>query len=100
MKKFHPKGEYVLIYFSKKGDESEKKTKSGIVLPYQEEDSSTKGVSPGKYDFVIHELGPDVKGVKVGDKVIFNEYDMKGLQDDDEYMYALTKESSIMATYE
>jgi co-chaperonin GroES (HSP10) len=38
--------------------------------------------------------------VKVGDKVIFNEYDMKGLQDDDEYMYALTKESSIMATYE
>jgi co-chaperonin GroES (HSP10) len=58
------------------------------------------GVSPGKYDFVVKEVGPEVESVEPGQKVIFNEYDMKGLQTDDETMFALVQEQNVMATYE
>jgi co-chaperonin GroES (HSP10) len=98
MKNFHPKKHYVLIEFVKR-EERENKTKGGLYLPNQD-DKSEKGVSPGKYDFVVKEVGPEVEDVKVGDHVIFNEYDMKGLQNDDEEMFAIVQEQSIMATYE
>lgn len=99
MKKFIPRKNYVLVKFIKKDEADEKKTKSGIVLPY-EQDQSEKGVSPGKYNFVVDSVGPEVEEVKVGQMVIFNEFDMKGLQNEDEEMFALMKEDSIMALYE
>jgi co-chaperonin GroES (HSP10) len=97
--KFLPKKNYVLIHFVKK--EGEKKSKGGIYLPFQENGGqSQKEANPDNFDFVVEAIGSEVKDVKVGDYVVFNEYDMKGLQDKNDEIFALTKEESIMATYE
>ena len=98
MKNFKPKANYVLIRFQKKSND-ERKTKSGLVLP-QMDNSSSNVATPSKYDFIVQAVGPDVKTINVGDYVIFNEYDMKGLQDDEDVGYGICKEESVFATYE
>lgn len=98
MRNFKPKKDYVLIKLEKK--DGERKTKSGIILPDMEERSSSNTASPSTHNFVVDEIGPDVKGVSVGDYVIFNEYDLKGIKDDADNHYGICKEESIFATYE
>lgn len=98
MKNFKPKGNYVLIKLEKKtGD---KKTKGGIIIPDFEGKSNDNTASPSSHNFIVDEIGPDVKSVKVGDLVIFNEYDLKGVKDDEDNHYGICKEESIFATYE
>lgn len=98
MRNFVPKKDYVLIRLEKK-ENGLRKTKSGIYLPETAEKSSTTA-SPASHNFIVEAIGPDVENVAIGDLVIFNEYDLKGIKDDDDNHYGICKESSIFATYE
>lgn len=98
MRNFKPKKDYVLIKLEKKED-GLRKTKSGIYLP-DTTDNTSKAASPASHNFIVEAVGPDVKSIAVGDFVIFNEYDLKGIRDDDDNHYGICKESSIFATYE
>lgn len=98
MRNFKPKHNYVLIKLEKK-DDGPKRTKSGIYLPNDKEEKSSVA-SPSSHNFIVEAVGPDVKTVKVGEYVIFNEYDLKGIKDDDDNHYGICKEESIFATYE
>lgn len=99
MRNFKPKKDYVLIRLEKK-DGGMRKTKSGIVLPDMGESSPSKTASPSTHNFIVDAIGPEVKDLKIGDFVIFNEYDLKGVRDDDDNHYGICKEDSVFATYE
>ncbi len=98
MRNFKPKADYVLIRLEKK-EEGMRKTKSGLYLP-ESEDSKSNSASPSTHNFVVEAVGPDVKNVEVGSYVVFNDYDLKGIKDDDNNHYGICKESSIFATYD
>lgn len=98
MRNFKPRGNYVLIRLEKK-EGGLKKTKGGIYLPDTAETTSNTA-SPSTHNFIVDAIGPDVKSIKVDDYVIFNEYDLKGIKDDDGNHYGICKEESIFATYE
>lgn len=105
MKNLIPRGDRVLIQYVEVGGSGElfKKNKSGILLPNgaSASDTSKSGV---KYEARIAAVGEkvDLSTVqwKIGDKVIFNEYDVMKLQDEDENIWGLTKAESIWATYD
>lgn len=99
MRNFKPKKDYVLIRLEKK-IEGMKKSKGGLFLVEDEKNSSSNTASPSSHDFIVDAVGPEVKDVKVGDYVVFNEYDLKGIKDDDGNHYGICKESSVFATYE
>lgn len=98
MRNFKPKGKYVLIKLVDR-EKVERKTKSGLLL-LDNDEGTTREYTPATKNFVIEAVGPDVTQVKVGEYVIFNEYDIKGIKDDDNNHFALCKEESIFATYE
>ena len=64
------------------------KTKSGILLG----ESKTKQVYA-----VVESVGPDVKAVKKGDKIIYKEYSTTELKVDNKE-YIVVKEDDILAT--
>ena len=98
MKNIKPFGEYVLLRF-KKNESQEKKTKAGLILMDEQKSESDKF-----YAEVI-EFGnkvPDFREfpVAVGDKVIFNEYDLKKIKGDEiDEIYGIIKYVSIMGSY-
>jgi chaperonin GroES len=64
-------------------------TASGIYLP----DASKEKPSVA----VVQAVGPDVKGIKVGDKIIYKEYSTTELKiDNTEYL--IVKEEDVLAT--
>ena len=67
MKKIQPFKEYVLL---ERDADEEMVTSSGIILQQSDESKQYHGV----YATVL-EVGPDVKMVAVGDRVIVNKYD-------------------------
>lgn len=82
--KFNPTNNRVLI----KPILNEQKTESGIILPGQENNYS---------DFALVEaIGCDVKSVKVGDKVVYNDNGKK-ISDNGEN-YIILDEEDILAT--
>jgi chaperonin GroES len=65
------------------------KTPSGIYLP---DNSKEKPVLA-----TVKAVGPDVKGIKVGDKIVYKEYSTTELKiDDTEYL--IVKEEDVLAT--
>lgn len=104
MKNLIPQGEMVLIRYVEVGGDTEmyKKNKAGILLPNGA--NATEATSKSKYEARISAVGEKVDlsivKWKVGDKVIFNEYDVMKLQDEDENIWGLTKASSVWAVYE
>ena len=64
------------------------KTKSGILLG----ESKTKQVYA-----VVESVGPDVKAVKKGDKIIYKEYSTTELKVDNKE-YIVVKEDDVLAT--
>ena len=79
-------GNYVILKLVKvKKDE---KTKGGILLVNNKE----------KYKAIVFDIGPDVKDVnfKEGDNVVFNEYDKKAVDVDDD-IYIIVQAKSVMA---
>ena len=67
-----------------------------------------EGESTDRLDFVVHDIGVNVKDVnfKIGDRVIVNDYDMKFVANSDNEFaadfvkYVITKPGSIMAVVE
>ncbi len=84
-----PLGDYILI---NKRKESEKTLASGIILTNEVD---VEGASEG----IIEALGPDVEGLTIGQKVIFNEHQFDRLQAFGTYDILVGKKTSIYATY-
>lgn len=97
MTNFKPCNEMVLLHFVKTDKNGMKKSKGGIIMPDLEKKSEKEIYTP-----YIDKIGPGVPtdkiNFKVGDKIIFNDYDVMKFKDDetDEY-YGLTKYQSIWA---
>ena len=79
--------------------EKVKKSKGGIIMVD----------APGEqkkevFQAFIHSFGNKVKVMeldfKVGDLVVFNDYDIKNIEDSNHQVWAITKPESIMAKYE
>lgn len=71
-----------------KKDQPLEKTKSGILLGEAKEAPAYA---------VVEAVGPDVKSIKKGDKIIFKEYSTTEVELDDE-KYLILKEEDILAT--
>ena len=71
-----------------KKDQPLEKTKSGILLGEAKEAPAYA---------VVEAVGPDVKDVKKGDKIIFKEYSTTEVEYEDE-KYIIVKEEDILAT--
>lgn len=70
-------------------EEAQTKTASGLYLP----DNAKEKPSLAK----VEAIGPDVKSIKVGDKIIYKEYSTTELKiDGTEYL--IVKEEDILAT--
>ena len=81
-----PMAEYVVV----QTEEAAKKTASGLYLP----DSATEKPKTAK----VVAVGSDVKGIKLGDKVIYkNEYEATTVKIDSEE-YILVFHKNIVAT--
>ena len=70
-------------------EQAETKTASGLVLP---ESSKEKPVLAE-----VKAVGPDVKQVKVGDKIVYKEYSTTELKIND-VEYLIVKEEDVLAT--
>ena len=70
-------------------EEAQTKTASGLYLPDSAKEKSSLAV--------VKAVGPDVKDLKVGDKIVYKEYSTTELKvDGEEYM--IIKEEDILAT--
>lgn len=105
IKEIDATGEYVVlkIVVKEEGDDMYKKNKSGLLIPNQDS-APTANTGSGKLQLdhaLVYKIGPKVDddSFKVGDKVVFNDYDIKYVGSK-ENMFGITKASSIMATYE
>ena len=65
------------------------KTASGFLLPSDAKEKPAYAV--------VESIGPDVKRVKTGDKIIFKEYSTTNVKIDDTE-YIIVKEEDILAT--
>jgi chaperonin GroES len=90
MKNIRPVEDFILIEFKPVEEEI---TESGIVIP----DSAKKE----KHYAVIVSIGPKVehRDYKIGNKVIFNDYDLKTVETTDR-RFGLLRAGSIFAVYE
>ena len=70
-------------------EEAKTQTASGIYLP---ESAKEKPVFA-----VVEAIGPDVKGIKVGDKIVYKEYTTTELKVDG-IEYLIVKEEDVLAT--
>jgi co-chaperonin GroES (HSP10) len=95
MKDLKPCGNYVLLEFFEGKNSIENKTSGGLFLPNEKKEPDYA---------VVLSVGDAVylKNVefKIGDKVFFNEYDAKKIQDfDTDRMFILVQVQNIMASY-
>lgn len=70
-------------------EEAKTQTASGIYLPDTAKERPVLAV--------VQAVGPDVKGIKVGDKIIYKEYSTTELKIDG-VEYLLVKEEDVLAT--
>ncbi|NTW61690.1 co-chaperone GroES [Candidatus Saccharibacteria bacterium] len=69
--------------------EASNKTASGLYLP---DNAKEKPVMAS-----VLAVGPDVKGIKVGDKIVYKEYSTTDLKIDNQE-YLIVKEEDVLAT--
>jgi len=105
MKNFKPCGNQVLIRFIPTKPK-EKKTDAGLLLLDGTKTTNMNGtqIEVDKMLFQVVSVGELVDlnktSFKIGDLVIFNDFDIKYLEDENKKGYLLTKDVSIMGTYE
>jgi co-chaperonin GroES (HSP10) len=96
MKNLRPCEDFVLLEFFE-GKSVEKKTQGGIVLP----NTNTRTPDYAMLISVGENIDLRNKSYKIGDKIFFNEYDAKKIQDfDSDRIFILVREKNIMAAYE
>lgn len=101
MKNFKPKGNNVLIELIPRKKESDfKKTKSGLLMVGNEEQSYSGTYSHKDYVFRVLDIGPDVADINIGDNVMFSGHYANSVKDDDDQLFVLVSEEYIYATYE
>lgn len=104
IKTIEAKGSHVVLKMVVKQDGGDmfKANKSGILVPNEETTTQSSGNGKLELDYaLVHSIGPKVENpdFEVGDKVIFNEYDIKYVGSK-ENMFGIVKETSVMAVYE
>lgn len=70
-------------------EEAATKTASGLYLPSNAKEKPAYAV--------VEAVGPDVKGIKKGDKIVFKEYSTTELKIDNKE-YLIVKEEDVVAT--
>lgn len=70
-------------------EEAATKTASGLYLPTNAKEKPAYAV--------VEAVGPDVKGIKKGDKIVFKEYSTTELKIDNKE-YLIVKEEDVLAT--
>lgn len=70
-------------------EEAATKTASGLYLPSNAKEKPAYAV--------VEAVGPDVKGIKKGDKIVFKEYSTTELKIDNKE-YLIVKEEDVLAT--
>lgn len=70
-------------------EEAATKTASGLYLPSNAKEKPAYAV--------VQAVGPDVKGIKKGDKIVFKEYSTTELKIDSKE-YLIVKEEDVLAT--
>jgi len=70
-------------------EEAATKTASGLYLPSNAKEKPAYAV--------VDSVGPDVKGIKKGDKIVFKEYSTTELKIDNKE-YLIVKEEDVLAT--
>lgn len=88
----NPLGDYVFI--RKSTLVVDKASESGILLPdsvVDNEEKATEGTIEG--------IGPDVQGLEIGQRVLFNEHQYDTLKNGNGYCIMVGKKTSIYATY-
>jgi co-chaperonin GroES (HSP10) len=101
--KIRPHGKWILLKFEEIKTDSFIKTKGGLFKPSDNADIGSDYKSKPIYRGIVQELGQSVPvteiNYKVGDAVIWNEYDCKQFKLDDDNQYGLVKYDSVMAVY-
>lgn len=93
-------GKYVVLEFVPvKQDLFEKKEGSSLLLPTGETEDMTGTAKKEIHKAMVHDIGPEVEkpSFKVGDEVVFNQYDMKMVENSDGQQYGVLQGTSIMA---
>lgn len=103
IKTIEAKGNYVILkmHVKEKGEPYVQK-KSGLYVPDEGPSQPAGGSNELELDHAeVYHISPDVDNptFSVGDRVIFNEYDIKYVGSK-ENMFGITKAESIMAVYE
>lgn len=104
IKTINAKGNHVVLKMVVKesGGDMYTKNKSGLLVPNEEQPTQTASGGKMELDFAtVYDIGPKVENpdFKLGDKVVFNEYDIKYVGSK-ENMFGIVKDTSIMAVYE
>jgi co-chaperonin GroES (HSP10) len=98
LKNIKPCGKMVLLKFYEVKQETFDVSKSGILTFNQNTNDEKK-----KYYALVEAIGPDVDlsaiTFKVGDRVFYNDYDLKTFGDK-ENTYGMLKAENVWATYE
>lgn len=93
-----PCGKMVLLKFNEIKETDMFTLKGNVLVP-----NARAADEKRKVYATIEKIGPDVDknliNFKIGDRVFYNDYDVKAFGDDDT-TYALTKAESIYAVYE
>lgn len=97
-------GNYVVLEFVKVvKDLYEKRKGSSLLLPTGDL-AGGEGPSASKesYKAVVYDIGPDVENptYKTGDEVVFNQYDMKQVENDEGQLFGVIQGHSVMAVLE
>lgn len=112
VKEISPVGEYVVLKLNKVVEGTDDlfvlKKKSKLYVPNSPEidnDNPQKAVSPKKerWQAYVHAIGKEATekvDYKIGDLVIFNDYDAKYVGHDDDNMFIVIKWNNIMSVYE
>lgn len=92
-------GRYVVLKFVPvKRELYEKKEGSTLLLPTGGSEGSEKTV----HKAIIHGIGPEVEkpNFDIGDEVVFNQYDLKQVENDNGDTFGIVQGTSIMAVLE
>jgi len=103
IKEIKAKGKFVVLKFEKVDDGMFKK-KGSLLIPSvstsnPQENASQKDTT--RWRAFIFDIGPDVENpsYKIGDMVVFNNYDIKYVGSDDDNTFGIVQGHNIMATY-
>lgn len=92
-------GEYVVLKFVKVNSDNDLFKKKGSIFIPNGETSNPQEKSGDKWDAFIYKIGPKVESptFNVGDMVVFNNYDIKYVGDDDDNLFGVLQGRNVMA---